>query len=259
MGGSMGGGNLMGGGNMGYVPAGGRSTSAGMYYGNPYASNVYYPQNAFLMNAGVAATAGATRQQVMESVRKQIDYYFSLDNLCKDIFLRSKMDDAGWIPVVVIANFNRVRMLTPDLMLIVDSLKDSSIVEVSKDNAYIRARENHAMWVLPPQQRDLSHNPPARPAAAAPDFVGGSRAPGAGARPDVPSHPIMVSKAEVAATTAADAAPSTSGPGAAKQVAAAKPPLAKKKQAASAGGELDEEDLFEMDEVGALEGLGGTG
>ena len=27
----------------------------------------------------------------MESVKKQIDYYFSIDNLCKDIFLRSKV------------------------------------------------------------------------------------------------------------------------------------------------------------------------
>jgi hypothetical protein len=35
----------------------------------------------------------------------------SMDNLCKDIFLRSKMDDQGFIPVSVIANFNRVSML----------------------------------------------------------------------------------------------------------------------------------------------------
>lgn len=68
--------------------------------------------------------------QVMEAVKKQIDYYFSVDNLCKDIFLRSKMDEAGWIPMPVIANFNRVRMLTPDLMLITDALKTSDIVEV---------------------------------------------------------------------------------------------------------------------------------
>jgi hypothetical protein len=32
----------------------------------------------------------------------------SMDNLCKDIFLRSKMDNNGFIPVSVIANFNRV-------------------------------------------------------------------------------------------------------------------------------------------------------
>jgi la-related protein 1 len=41
----------------------------------------------------------------------QIEYYFSMDNLCKDIFLRSKMDDQGFIPISVIANFNRVSTL----------------------------------------------------------------------------------------------------------------------------------------------------
>jgi hypothetical protein len=35
----------------------------------------------------------------------------SMDNLCKDIFLRSKMDDQGFIPISVIANFNRVSTL----------------------------------------------------------------------------------------------------------------------------------------------------
>jgi len=40
------------------------------------------------------------------------------------------MDDEGWIPLAVVANFNRVRMLTTDMMLIVDALRDSSVVEV---------------------------------------------------------------------------------------------------------------------------------
>ena len=51
-------------------------------------------------------------------MRRQIEYYFSVENLCKDMFLRKKMDDGGWIPTRVIASFNRVRMLTPDLAVI---------------------------------------------------------------------------------------------------------------------------------------------
>ena len=34
-------------------------------------------------------------------MRKQIDYYFSVANLVKDVFLRSKMNDSGWIPLMV--------------------------------------------------------------------------------------------------------------------------------------------------------------
>eukprot|EP00798_Chlamydomonas_sp_ICE-L_P015187 gene15187-21262_t len=119
----------------------GRGGSNPMYY-NMYQQNVYYPPTVPFSGAGVNTPAGtASRQQIMESVRKQIDYYFSLDNLCKDIFLRSKMDEKGWIPLAVIANFNRVRMLTPDIMLIVEAMRGSEIVEVAHDSAYLRARD----------------------------------------------------------------------------------------------------------------------
>ena len=39
--------------------------------------------------------------QVAEQVRLQIEYYFSVDNLVKDVFLRAKMDDHGWIATSV--------------------------------------------------------------------------------------------------------------------------------------------------------------
>ncbi|ESR48470.1 La-related protein 1C [Citrus sinensis] len=38
----------------------------------------------------------------------QIDYYFSDANLVKDEFLKSNMDDQGWVPITLIASFPRV-------------------------------------------------------------------------------------------------------------------------------------------------------
>lgn len=32
---------------------------------------------------------------------QQIEYYFSIDNLCKDVFLRLHMDADGWVPIQV--------------------------------------------------------------------------------------------------------------------------------------------------------------
>lgn len=64
------------------------------------------------------------------------------------------MSEGGWIPAAVIANFNRVRMLTPDLAVIISSLHSSSVVELSPDGALMRARENWQNWVLPTAQRD---------------------------------------------------------------------------------------------------------
>ncbi|XP_074573249.1 la-related protein 1C-like isoform X2 [Curcuma longa] len=41
---------------------------------------------------------------------KQIDYYFSAENLCRDVYLRQNMDEQGWVPVFLIAGFNRVHL-----------------------------------------------------------------------------------------------------------------------------------------------------
>lgn len=138
-----------------YLPANG-GRGAHMYYSNAY-GNVYYPPTAYSMDSlQQGATPTPDTQQVKLSIRKQIEYYFSVDNLCKDIFLRSKMDEQGYIGLAVVASFNRVRMLTPDLMLILDALKDSSVIEVSADGAMIRAKETWQQWVLPAHQRDTS-------------------------------------------------------------------------------------------------------
>lgn len=45
----------------------------------------------------------------------QIDFYFSADNLARDTFLRRHMDESGWVPISVIAKFNRVASLSTDV------------------------------------------------------------------------------------------------------------------------------------------------
>ncbi|KAJ7529307.1 hypothetical protein O6H91_15G043500 [Diphasiastrum complanatum] len=67
-------------------------------------------------------------------VAKQIEYYFSKDNLIKDIYLRSKMDAEGFVPASLIASFNKIRMLNADTRMILNALRASSIVEVQKLN-----------------------------------------------------------------------------------------------------------------------------
>lgn len=37
---------------------------------------------------------------------------YSQDNLCKDLFLRQNMDEQGWVPISLIAGFNRVSWFT---------------------------------------------------------------------------------------------------------------------------------------------------
>lgn len=48
------------------------------------------------------------------------EYYFSLDNLERDFFLRRKMDQEGFLPIGLIASFHRVQALTTDVNLILE-------------------------------------------------------------------------------------------------------------------------------------------
>ncbi|KAF9068850.1 La domain-containing protein, partial [Rhodocollybia butyracea] len=42
----------------------------------------------------------------------QLEYYLSSQNMAQDFFLRSKMDENGWLPISLLASFPRVRQLT---------------------------------------------------------------------------------------------------------------------------------------------------
>ena len=125
-----------------------------VYY--PIASTMYYPPAAFGIPANVPGLPAISQEQLQLAVRQQIEYYFSLANLVKDVFLRSKMNGEGWIALHVIASFNRVRMLTPDLAIIQEALTGSPTVELSGDNLFIRPQVGYQQWVLPESQRDAS-------------------------------------------------------------------------------------------------------
>lgn len=60
----------------------------------------------------------------------QVEYYFSVDNLCKDIFLRSNMDAEGFVPLLVLCRFNRVRSLSRDTAEVFEALQESELLEV---------------------------------------------------------------------------------------------------------------------------------
>ncbi|KAL1204265.1 La-related protein 1A [Cardamine amara subsp. amara] len=80
-----------------------------------------------------------------DRVIKQIEYYFSDENLENDHYLISLMDEQGWVPTKIIAGFKRLRAMTMDVDFIVYALGFSNFVEVQGDK--VRKRE-WAKWVL---------------------------------------------------------------------------------------------------------------
>ncbi|KAI1798061.1 hypothetical protein LXA43DRAFT_876186 [Ganoderma leucocontextum] len=103
----------------------------------------------------------------------QLEYYLSPQNLAQDFFLRQQMDARGWISIPLIASFNRVRTLTPDVQLVTDVLALSSMVEVR--NGHVRMRQ-WQQFVLPTatlsQVEDDGGVSPQDPVARAPTVVG---------------------------------------------------------------------------------------
>uniref|UniRef100_A0A3N7F716 HTH La-type RNA-binding domain-containing protein n=1 Tax=Populus trichocarpa TaxID=3694 RepID=A0A3N7F716_POPTR len=75
----------------------------------------------------------------------QIEYYFSDMNLSKDGFLKSKMDDEGWVPITLIAGFNRVRIMTNNIQFILECLRTSTLLEVQDDK--VRRRNDWMNWL----------------------------------------------------------------------------------------------------------------
>ncbi|KAM0890108.1 hypothetical protein ACQ4PT_027286 [Festuca glaucescens] len=95
-------------------------------------------------------------EQLQRELLVQIEYYFSDENLCKDIYLRQHMDGQGWVPVSLIAGFNQVqkflhrigqiKKLADNLQFILDTILLSAVVEVQVDK--IRRRARWEMWLL---------------------------------------------------------------------------------------------------------------
>ncbi|KAF4290859.1 hypothetical protein KXW98_008695 [Aspergillus fumigatus] len=96
---------------------------------------------------------------LMSMISMQLEYYFSVDNLCKDLFLRKQMDSQGFVPLSVIAGFKRVKTLTEDFEMLRHACRQVRNIEylTGEDGIdRLRPRDKWEQWVLPVEQRDPS-------------------------------------------------------------------------------------------------------
>lgn len=78
-------------------------------------------------------------EELKQVLLQQLEYYFSKDNLSSDKYLLSQMDGDNYVPISVISNFNQVKKLTTDMSLILDVLKDSSLLQIDETQEKVRA------------------------------------------------------------------------------------------------------------------------
>lgn len=89
-------------------------------------------------------------------VSLQVEYYFSIDNLLKDMYLRKNMDSQGFVYLEVIASFNRIKTLTQDWELLrqVCLQSESVQIRVGEDaKERVRKSRDYEQFVLPMDDR----------------------------------------------------------------------------------------------------------
>ncbi|ODQ78147.1 hypothetical protein BABINDRAFT_162819 [Babjeviella inositovora NRRL Y-12698] len=128
------------------------------YHNNTYYSNPQY-QNAVGQSGDTVAL-----------LTYQIDYYFSVNNLAKDIFLRKNftLENEGKVPVGVVLAFARLQKISQGDIdqvkkcLLANAFTNVEVfglpeeaegteggVELDLDAVYLRAKENWEQWILP--------------------------------------------------------------------------------------------------------------
>lgn len=81
----------------------------------------------------------------------QMEYYFSVDNLCKDTYLRKNMNSQGFVPLELVAGFNRIKQLTSDTGMVRDVCFASSVIEtrIAEDESiWLRKGVDWQQWVM---------------------------------------------------------------------------------------------------------------
>ncbi|KAK0612945.1 hypothetical protein B0T17DRAFT_511307 [Bombardia bombarda] len=89
--------------------------------------------------------------------KNQVEYYFSIDNLCKDRWLRQHMDSQGFAHFNFVTGFRRMQELAKgdlDMIRTACSLSDSIEFVIGDDQVQrLRSREHWAAFVYPSYER----------------------------------------------------------------------------------------------------------
>ncbi|CAM9272652.1 unnamed protein product, partial [Choristocarpus tenellus] len=120
---------------------GGRNHAHGQGRGRGYGSG-YSTGPVYYSNPAYGTTYAEQKRYMTEMAVRQIEFYFTVENLCRDIFMRSYMDEEGYIPIAFVANFPGVARFGVDLEDIKKGVLASEFMQVVDiENETMRMRE----------------------------------------------------------------------------------------------------------------------
>ncbi|RDD38304.1 La-related protein [Trichoplax sp. H2] len=95
-----------------------------------------------------AISKSTTDDGIRISLKNELEYYFSRENVASDAYLLSQMDSDQYVPIKTIATFNTIKQLTSDIDLITEILKDCSTVQLDEDGEKVRPVTNRCTIIL---------------------------------------------------------------------------------------------------------------
>ncbi|KAM3622265.1 uncharacterized protein V6R79_022281 [Siganus canaliculatus] len=107
---------------------------------------VFDPQFESTIDDEVSKEQPMTEESLRESLKKQLEFCFSRENLSKDLYLISQMDSDQFVPIWTIACMEDIKTLTTDVDLILDVLRASPMVQV--DESGEKVRPNHSRCII---------------------------------------------------------------------------------------------------------------
>lgn len=99
---------------------------------------------------------GPDRQQLIDQLRSQIEFYFSDENMERDFYLRRQMTSEGYVALTVLIGFARVRSIAAPidnsdygiLAMLLEALMFSATLELDPSGGKARRRRGWQRFVL---------------------------------------------------------------------------------------------------------------
>ncbi|XP_056886439.1 la-related protein 4 isoform X1 [Takifugu flavidus] len=106
----------------------------------------FEPQFESAVHGNISKDTPMSEESLRESLKKQLEFCFSRENLSKDLYLISQMDSDHFVPVWAVACMEDIKALTTDMDLILDVLRASPMVQV--DETGEKVRPNHSRCII---------------------------------------------------------------------------------------------------------------
>eukprot|EP00049_Salpingoeca_infusionum_P012256 m.223039 g.223039 ORF g.223039 m.223039 type:complete len:441 (+) comp15135_c0_seq1:423-1745(+) len=108
----------------------------------PHNSTSHLCRDSSLATDSDSSFSASMREETMQRVAKQVEFYFGDRNFPTDKFLRkhTKANAGGFVPLSVVQVYKKMKKITDDLQLMADALENNAVVELSADGTAIRRK-----------------------------------------------------------------------------------------------------------------------